>query len=96
MTSSERVGPVLAAGSLADAVVAAARRLNDGVEVLDRGGYLRVSAPGRCVVTRAAIEAHLGRPVALPGDLEKVMTSFAGRLTVGPDGATWEAGGGGN
>jgi hypothetical protein len=41
--ASECVGPVLAAGPVADAIVAAIRRENDGVEVTDRGSYLRAA-----------------------------------------------------
>lgn len=86
-----RVGPVLEAGEIADAIVAAIRALNTGVEVLDRGAYLRVSAPGRCEVTRPAIEAALGRTFRLPGDLEQVMPSFAGALEIDEDRAVWGA-----
>jgi len=34
--ASECVGPVLAAGPVAEAIIAAMRRENDGVEVTDR------------------------------------------------------------
>jgi len=86
-----RVGPVLHAGAVADAIVSAIRALNDEVEAVDRGSYLRVSAPGRCRVTRAAIESALGAPFRLPGDLEIVMPSFVGAFRVDEDEATWEA-----
>lgn len=83
------VGPVLTAGPQAGAVVAAIRELNDRVTVIDRGAYLRIEAPLSCVVTRAAIERHLGRCFELPGDLEAIMPSFAGRLVVTSDQAEW-------
>ena len=83
------VGPVLEAGDAARAVTAAIRELNPGAEVRDRGAYLRVHSPRRCVVTRAAIERNLGRPFRLPGDLECVMPAFKGRFTVSEDEATW-------
>ena len=80
--NGEQVGPVLQGGAAAQAVVAAIRTLNRQVEVLDRGAYLRVLVPGRCLVTRAAIEAELRAPFRLPGDLERVMPSFKGRLSL--------------
>lgn len=95
MTSRERppaaecAGPVLAAGPVADAIVAAIRRENDRVEVTDRGSYLRVLVPARCAVSRAAIESALSRPFRLPGDLEQVMPSFRGRFQVSEDQASW-------
>jgi len=90
--ASEWVGPVLAAGPVADAIVAAIRRENDGVEVTDRGSYLRVLVPSRCAVSRAAIESALSRPFRLPGDLEQVMPSFRGRFRVSEDQASWSQG----
>jgi hypothetical protein len=87
------VGPVLEAGAVGWAVARAIRAENDGAETVDRGSYLRVRARGRCHVSRVAIEAELGAPFRLPGDLEKVMPSFAGRFAVDDDGASWEEGG---
>ncbi len=52
----DHVGPVLQAGTIGSAVVAAIRDLNQDVLVMDRGAYLRVLVPGRCIVTREAIE----------------------------------------
>jgi toluene monooxygenase system ferredoxin subunit len=89
VTPAERVGPVLHAGPRASAVVAAIRGLNEGVEVVDRGGYVLVLVPGRCRLTRAAVERELGAPFELPGDLEKVMTSFKGRFELSESEASW-------
>ena len=86
---SECVGPVLVAGAVADAIIAAIRRENDGVEVTDRGSYLRVLVPARCSVSRVAIESALSRSFRLPGDLEQVMPSFRGRFQVSEDQASW-------
>ena len=61
------VGPVLQAGPVADAVIAAIRELNADVEVVDRGVYLRVLVPRRCRVTRAALERHRGRALPAAG-----------------------------
>ena len=83
------VGPVLETGEVADAVIAAIRGLNPNVVVQDRGSYLRVLVPGRCVVTSHAIAAALGRPFCLPGDLELIMPSFKGRFEVSDERATW-------
>jgi toluene monooxygenase system protein D len=83
------VGPVLTACEDAAAVVRAIRSLNPEVEVRDRGSYLRVQAPRRCIVTRAAIERALGRTFQLPGDLEVLMPAFKGRFRVSEEEASW-------
>ena len=85
------VGPVLLAGPAADSVVAAIRELNAGVEVVDRGSYLRVWCPRRCRVTRAVVERHRGAPFNLPVDLEAVMPSFKGRLSMSEEEVCWDA-----
>jgi toluene monooxygenase system protein D len=84
-----RVGPVLESGETSSAIVAAIRALNPSAEVQDRGSYLRVLAKERCVVTRVAIEHALGRPFRLPDDLEPLMPSFKGALTMSEDEVTW-------
>lgn len=86
----DRVGPVLQAGPGAQAVICAIEALNADVELLDRGAYVRVLVPRRCLVTRVAIEARLGRPFRLPRDLEAIMSSFKGRFRVSADEACWE------
>lgn len=93
MTAGQKVGPVLAAGKVAEAIVAAVHRDNPGVTVQDRGSYLRVRVAGRCVLRRVSVEAILGRTFALPGDLERVMLSFVGSLRVDRDEAAWTDGG---
>ena len=87
--SAGAVGPVLDAGEVGDAVIAAIRSLNPTVTVEDRGAYRRVLVPERCVVTREAIEVALGRPFQLPGDLELVMPSFTGVFKVTEERAEW-------
>lgn len=89
--SGAHVGPVLIAGARADAIVSAIRELNADVEVIDRGAYVRVTAPAPCVVTRAAIERVLGESFELPGDLEQVMPSFKGALVLAAGEVRWEA-----
>jgi MmoB/DmpM family len=85
----DRVGPVLQAGAVANAIIAAIKDLNQDVMVVDRGAYLRVLVPQCCVVTRSAIEKHMGRPFRFPGELETVMAAFKGSLQLNQDDATW-------
>ena len=86
----DAVGPVLIAGPLADAVVAAIHDLNVGVTIIDRGAYLRVMVHERCRLTCAAVERRSRGTFRLPGDLELVMASFRGRLHIGEDEVIWE------
>lgn len=85
----ERVGPVLEANDVGRAVVAAIREHNGGVEIQDRGSYLRVLVPGRCTVSRQAVERVLGRAFRLPSDLESIMPSFRGTFSVTENEAVW-------
>jgi toluene monooxygenase system protein D len=85
------VGPVLTAGDVASVVVAAIRELNHDVIVRDHGSYLRVLVPRRCIVTRRAIEHELQRGFLLPGDLEQIMPSFKGMLSVSSEQAVWSS-----
>jgi toluene monooxygenase system protein D len=87
--SHNRVGPVLQAGTMANAIIAAIRDLNQDVLVVDRGAYVRVLVPQQCLVTRSAIEKHLGRSVRFPGELETVMSAFKGSLQLNQDDAAW-------
>jgi len=85
----DRVGPVLQSGPVANAIIAAIKDLNQDVIVVDRGAYLRVLVPQCCVVTRMAIEKHLGRSFRFPGELEGVMSSFKGSLQLNQNDAAW-------
>lgn len=89
-TTLDSVGPVLQRGQAADAVIAAIAQHNLEVVLVDRGAYVRVLVPNRCVVTRRAIEAQLGRAFRLPRDLEPIMPSFKGRFRVDDEQAIWE------
>lgn len=86
---NDSVGPVLEASASGRAVLAAIREQNRDVEVEDRGAYLRVLVPGRCVVTRPAIERALGRSFRLPVDLEPLMPAFKGILNISEDSVEW-------
>ena len=85
----DRVGPVLQSGPVAHAIIAAIKDLNEDVMIVDRGAYVRVLVPRCCVVTRSAIEAHLGRSFRFPGELEIVMSGFKGSLQLNQDEAAW-------
>jgi hypothetical protein len=85
-------GPILVAGSTADAVIEALRAENPEIRLQVRGAYVRVESPGRCRVTRAAIEERLGRAFELPSDLEKVMPAFQGHFEVDAQQASWSTG----
>jgi toluene monooxygenase system protein D len=87
----EAVGPVLESGETANALVTAIRAHNRDVVVTDRGAYLRVAVPRRCLLDRLTVERVLGRPFRLPGDLELVMPAFSGYLRIDRDQAVWEA-----
>jgi toluene monooxygenase system protein D len=86
------VGPVLLAGRVAEAVVAAIRKQNVGVRVSSRGSYVRVAVTGHCEVHGHVVEQILGERFRLVHDLERVMPSFRGRLSLSEDVASWDAG----
>jgi toluene monooxygenase system protein D len=85
----ERVGPVLQATPFASVIVAAIEEDNDDVVVHDEGAYLRVEVPHVCQLRRTTLEAAIGQAVSFPGDLEVIMSSFAGSLRLTETGATW-------
>lgn len=86
------VGPVLLRGPVGDAVLAAILARAPHGTCIDRGAYVRVLVPGRCTLARADVEASLGRPFVLPGDLEGVMPSFKGVLVFEDDAVIWQSG----
>jgi toluene monooxygenase system protein D len=88
----DRVGPVLQSGTVANAIIAAIKDLNQDVMIVDRGAYVRVLVPRCCIVTRSAIEKHLGRSFRFPGELETVMSAFKGSLQLNQDDASWRFG----
>jgi toluene monooxygenase system protein D len=93
MTSAENsrlgVGPVLQATPFAAVIVAAIEAENEGVVVRDEGAYLRVQSPRVCRLSHAALKAAAGHEVHLPGDLEMIMSSFAGLVRMSEFGAVW-------
>ena len=88
----EAVGPVLTPGPVADAVIAAIRGDHSDVLVIDRGAYLRVMVPRRCRLDATRVRLLLKGTFQLPADLEAIMPSFRGRLSIAGDEALWELG----
>jgi toluene monooxygenase system protein D len=88
------VGPVLRTGEVTDALIEAIKLDNPDrpVEVIDRGGYIRVAVPGRCIIRRQTVEAVLGREFRMPGELEVNLSSFAGQIQTGSDEVVWYSG----
>ena len=88
----KRVGPIIRGvdGELCDAVINAIEDDNPGadVEVDDQGGYVKITTPQRCRLTRASLERELGRTFHLP-ELEINLAGFAGRIIVGDDEIVW-------
>jgi len=84
------VGPVIRAGSLAEAIIDAVADDNPGrdVVVVDRDDYVRIHTERTCRLTRASLERHLGQPVQLAA-LEIDMPSFKGRLRTRTDEYVW-------
>lgn len=88
----KRVGPILRGvdGELCDAVIQAIEDDNPDadVEVDDQGGYVKITTPWRCRLTRASLENELGREFRL-ADIEINLAGFAGRILVGDDEIVW-------
>ncbi len=87
---SKPVGPVLRMSDEVDAIVAAIVDDNpgQGVTIVDRGAYTRVSGDGELRVTRASIERHLGRDFEMR-QLEGLMSAFAGRIEMTSEEVRW-------
>ncbi|HEY3649730.1 MAG TPA: MmoB/DmpM family protein [Streptosporangiaceae bacterium] len=89
----EGVGPVLHATPFARSVVSVIEEENTHVIVQDEGAYLRVLSPRVCRLSRGGLEAATGSAIRFPGDLEVVMSSFAGVLQLTEDDAVWRLAG---
>lgn len=90
-STAGRVGPVLLAGVVTDAVIDAIREVHANVQIVDQGSYLRVLVPERCVIRAEAVRARLHAPFHIPSDLEPLMCSFKGVFTASEDEAVFEA-----
>ena len=93
MSAAESVGPVLHATPFARTVISAIRDENEQVVVQDEGAYLRVLVPRICRLSRTGLEAATGVAVRFPGELEVVMSSFAGVLRMTEDDVVWRLAG---
>ncbi len=85
------VGPVLTSSTITDAIVEAIQEDNENVLVEDYGSYRRVLVPNRCVVTKQTIERIVGRPFRFPGELEIVLSTFKGRISLSDVEASWQS-----
>ena len=83
---NNKVGPVVRAGEVADAVAEAAEIDNPDkeVHVEANGAYSRIYAEGELVLRRTTIEEELGRPFQM-NELEINLASFAGRIETSDD-----------
>ncbi|HKV95685.1 MAG TPA: MmoB/DmpM family protein [Candidatus Angelobacter sp.] len=86
---ADLVGPVFTGHHHAQAVLEAIRRLNPSAEIHNRGSYIRVLVPRRCLVTRSAVEDILRQPFDFRAELEIMMPSFKGRMHLNDDEAVW-------
>jgi len=83
---NNRVGPVMRAGDIAQAVVEAAEIDNPdkAITVDDKVAYLRIAAEDELVIKRETIEECLGRPFRMQ-ELEINLSSFAGNIEMDTD-----------
>jgi toluene monooxygenase system protein D len=81
-----KVGPVVRAGEIADAVIESAHQDNPDktVHVEDRTAYVRIELDGECIIRRETMEEMLGRPFQMR-ELETVLGSFAGQIETSSD-----------
>jgi len=83
---NNRVGPVMRAGDIAQAVAEAAEIDNPDKEVTvdDKVAYLRIAAEDELILNRETIEECLGRPFRMQ-ELEINLSSFAGNIEMDTD-----------
>ena len=83
---NNRVGPVLRASPLTQAVVEAAEEDNPDkqIRVDDKGAYVRIDCEGELLLRRDSLERALGRPFRM-SELEVELGSFAGRIETTED-----------
>ncbi|MCB5944043.1 MmoB/DmpM family protein [Acidocella sp. KAb 2-4] len=78
---NNRVGPVLRASDMTEAVIEAAREDNPGKEIRvdDKVAYVRIDTDSEMMLRRETLERALGRPFRI-SDLEVNLGSFSGRI----------------
>ncbi len=84
LLKNNRVGPVMRAGEVAEAVKEAAHIDNPTRDILieDMNAYVRIFADDELIITRATMEECLGRRFVMQ-ELEVNLSSFAGRIETG-------------
>jgi hypothetical protein len=90
-TPGHLVGPVLDTSADGLALARALAEGNPGSVVEDRGAYVRVLVPRRCLLTRVELERRTARVWRFPRDIERVMPSFKGFFRVTRDEACWSS-----
>jgi toluene monooxygenase system protein D len=85
------VGPVFMKSELAVYATLAIAEDNPEtfVGILDRGLYIRVLGQRRLVLNKATLERVAGREVRFPGEVEVIMSAFAGKIQVTGEKITW-------
>lgn len=89
--NEEMVGPVLQANAEGKAIADAILQSNTKASLIDRGSYLRIQCPHRCEVSKKEIEQNVGKDFNLPSDLEFIMISFKGQLTMNEEKVVWKS-----
>lgn len=86
MAVTNKVGPVLRSGEIANAVVEAVYEDNPGKEisVKDHVAYVRVEIEQECIIRRETMEQMLGRPFKMQ-EIETDLSSFAGQINLTED-----------
>lgn len=77
-----KAGPVFRRSDMTPKLINALREDTENeVEVIDRGGYIRVEAEERCVITKETLDKQLGQGVVrMPGGIEQRLSSFKGYI----------------
>jgi len=88
--TGEMVGPILINAVLTPAVIQAILMSNSTAQVIYNGAYTRIQAEQQCILSVATIEKIIGTAFRLPTDLEKIMCSFVGKLTMNEKEVRWE------
>jgi len=85
------VGPVFMKSELAVYAALAIARDNPEtfVGILDRGLYIRIVGQRRLVLKRSTLEEVAGREIRFPGEVEVIMSAFAGKIMVTGESITW-------
>ncbi len=83
LLSNNRVGPIMRAGEVAEAVAEAAIIDNPGKEIVveANGAYSRIYTDDELIITQKTLEEELGRKFDM-NELEINLASFAGRIEI--------------